>query len=418
MSLRVMCIRYGVASHMSDDLLYVCPYEAPIAMRHGPDWTSDVGEDQMALRVEKAVSPATGMVTLVLVDDDTYMVHSPAKDFVLSLRAAGRSANTAKAYLPRICRFLNWAAEQGVDWQTIGLVDMGRFKISVEQTPTPRGGKKTGKTVNATLTAVCEFLRFAAAHGHADSQVAIRLSEPKFLRYAPTGFNPGESGQFRTIQARVLKAPEIENAPEIIRPEDEASLFEGARSARDRFLIAVLVGTALRIGEALGLRRGDLHMLPDSSHLGCSTQGTHLHVVPRLDNSNGALAKSGRPRVVPVPAWIVGRYRDHLLERETVPGSAGSDYVFINILGRYAGGPMTYSNAKQIIERVGRTGGFRARPHMMRHTAATRWIRAGIPTDVVQKLLGHASQSSTAIYVHAYDEDLRAAVDCVEAASK
>lgn len=131
----------------------------------------------MALRVEKAVSPTTGAITLVLVDEDTFVVNSAARDYAMNLRAAGRSPNTAKAYLPRICRFLNWANEQGIDWRTIGLADMARFKIAVEQTPAPHGGQKSGKTVNATLTAVCGFLRFSAAHGHADSQMAVRLSE-------------------------------------------------------------------------------------------------------------------------------------------------------------------------------------------------------------------------------------------------
>ncbi|MGW0875309.1 tyrosine-type recombinase/integrase [Streptomyces sp. NPDC002740] len=76
---------------------------------------------------------------------------------------------------------------------------------------------------------------------------------------------------------------------------------------------------------------------------------------------------------------------------------------------------MRYSNAKQIIERAGDRCGFRARPHMMRHTAATRWIRSGVDPDVVQPLLGHVSSASTAVYLHATDEDLRAAVELAAA---
>jgi site-specific recombinase XerD len=48
---------------------------------------------------------------------------------------------------------------------------------------------------------------------------------------------------------------------------------------------------------------------------------------------------------------------------------------------------------------------------MMRHTAATGWIRNGVDPDVVQTLLGHVSSASTAVYLHATDEDLRAAVE-------
>jgi integrase len=38
---------------------------------------------------------------------------------------------------------------------------------------------------------------------------------------------------------------------------------------------------------------------------------------------------------------------------------------------------------------------------MLRHTAATNWVRAGIDLDVVQALLGHASLASTTVYLPA-----------------
>ncbi|WP_372430367.1 tyrosine-type recombinase/integrase [Janibacter melonis] len=56
---------------------------------------------------------------------------------------------------------------------------------------------------------------------------------------------------------------------------------------------------------------------------------------------------------------------------------------------------------------------FRATPHMFRHTAATEWLEAHIAPDVVQQLLGHASQSTLAVYTHPTDAAARAAVDRV-----
>ncbi|WUL28052.1 site-specific integrase [Streptomyces sp. NBC_00353] len=50
---------------------------------------------------------------------------------------------------------------------------------------------------------------------------------------------------------------------------------------------------------------------------------------------------------------------------------------------------------------------------MARHGAATAWIRAGVPVDVVRELLGHVSPSSLAPYLHPIGEDLRAAVELV-----
>ncbi|MDX3634464.1 site-specific integrase [Streptomyces europaeiscabiei] len=367
----------------------------------------------MGLHTEKAVSPTTGEVTWLLVDEATYCPHPEAREFSLYLRGAGRSPQTQRAYIPRIGRFLNWCAGRDTDWRAVGLGDMTRFKFHVERTPTRHGRFPSAKTVNAVLTAVCEFLRFCAVQGHVAQEVAARLSEPRFLTSPPSGFDPGEGGRHLMIKARVLKAPEIETAPAILTPPQVREVLEAARSARDRLLLTVLVEGGLRIGEALGLRREDMHLLPDSTHLGCCTRGAHLHVRPRQDNVNGARVKAGRHRMVPLTTGAVHRYRDHLSERENVPEATSCDYVFVNLIGAYAGRPMTYSNSKQIVERIGERCGFRARPHMMRHTAATQWIRSGVSPDVVQTLLGHVSSASTAVYLHAQDEELRAAVERV-----
>lgn len=252
--------------------------------------------------------------------------------------------------------------------------------------------------MNAYLTTVCEFLRFCAAQGCIPQEVGDRLVEPRLLRHAPRGYQqPGEHGEHGVIRARVLKAPEIEKPPATLTSEQSQRIVDAGRTARDRHLLSILLTGGLRIGETLGPRREDMHLLPDAAYLGCAHRGAHLHVRPRQDNANGARAKSGRSRVVPLAQDCVHRYRDHLAERDEVPGAASSDYVFVNLVGPCPARPMTYSNAKQIIERIGNRCGFRARPHMMRHTAATRWIRSGVDPDVVQTLLGHVSSASTAV---------------------
>jgi len=79
---------------------------------------------------------------------------------------------------------------------------------------------------------------------------------------------------------------------------------------------------------------------------------------------------------------------------------------------------MTYRTARGFFDRLARQCGFPVRPHMLRHSAATNWVRAGVPPDVVQKLLGHASLASTTVYLHARDEDRRRAVEAVAAGER
>src|SRR5664280_1712345 len=81
----------------------------------------------------------------------------------------------------------------------------------------------------------------------------------------------------------------------------------------------------------------------------------------------------------------------------------------------HKGAPVSYRAAKGFFDRLAGECGFPVRPHMLRHTAATNWVRAGVDIDVIQALLGHASLASTTVYLHARDDDKRRAVEAVAA---
>ena len=366
-----------------------------------------------AFRAERAVSPLDGSERWVVLDAEL-RPHGEASDFLRCLQGAGRSPHTIRAYAGRAALFLGWCEAQGVDWRRIGLPELARFKHWVEVTPSRGGRARSGSTVNAILTAVCELLRFCARTGLVESAVAERLSEPRWLRFTPPGFDAGESGQFRRVRARALKARAETPFPDALTAEQAAAVLACCRRPRERFLVVLLHDTGMRIGEALGLRRCDMHLLPDSRGLGCAVVGAHVHIRHRA-NPNGALAKSRRPRTVPASDAVLAGYADYQHERAETLGEQGNDMVLVNLYHEPLGAPLAYRAAKGFFDRLAGQCGFPVRPHMLRHSAATNWVRAGVDLDVVQALLGHASLVSTTVYLHARDQDKRRAVESVAA---
>jgi integrase/recombinase XerD len=370
-------------------------------------------------RAWRAVSPSDGAVSWVVVDGDLAL-HVEGCAFLAGLRGRDRSVNTERVYASRVALFLSWCAAEGVEWRQVRLDQMARFKRWLVAEPLPSRRRvpgassrhRTPATADAVLGTVCEFLRFCALHELVDPATVAGLYESRYLRFLPPGMEAGEDGRRRTVRSRVLKFQVPEAPFEFVEPERVEELVAAAANTRDRFLVALMAMTGMRIGEALGLHREDMHFLADSHVVGCATVGPHVHVRRRADNENGALAKSRFPRSIPVPEGAVALYADYAHERHQRLGADdASGLVFLNLYRPPLGEPLRYPAVKAMFDRLAGATGITARPHLLRHTAATTWLRQGTPRDTVQALLGHVSPTSMQPYLHPSEADQRAAVE-------
>ncbi|HEY5986331.1 MAG TPA: tyrosine-type recombinase/integrase [Streptosporangiaceae bacterium] len=371
----------------------------------------------MGFRAERAVSPSDGAVAWVVVDDD-YELHEAGCAFLAGLRGGDRSVNTERLYAGRVALFLSWCAGEGVEWRQVRLDQMVAFKRWLVA-EAPAGGpgrgvtrRRSPATADAVLGTVCEFFRFCTRHGLVAPAVAAVLYEPRFLRFLPRGYEAGEDGQFRTVRSRLLRYAVAEKPFEFLDPDRVGELVAATGNTRDRFLVALVAATGMRIGEALGLHRQDMHLLADSRSLGCAVAGPHVHVRRRADNPNGALAKSRFPRTIPVPAEVAALYAAYWHERyERLGTGEANPLVFVNLYRPPLGGALKYHSVKEMFDRLAQATGLTVRPHLLRHTAATTWLRQGTPRDTVQALLGHGSPVSMQPYLHPGEAGKRAAVE-------
>jgi len=354
-----------------------------------------------------------------VVVDAGFDLQPDAAAFLASVRGReDASVNTERAYAGQVALYLSYCAERGVDWSAPSMAQLSAFLYWLVDEPWSAGPARqrfrSKGTANAITGTVFQFLRFCSFldDSPVSPDVAARLYERRHLAFAPPGYDRGEDGQFAVVNVKAIRFKVAVPGYEYLTDEEIQRLLDLTTRARDRLLVALMAVTGCRIGEALGLRREDMHLLASSRMLGCAVEGPHVHV-RRRQNANGALSKTRKPRWIPVGGDIGSLYAGYRWERDRVPEAAGCDMVFVNLFAAPAGEPMKYPNAYELFQRLAGKAGFPARPHMLRHSAITRWRREGRPDYLVMDLAGHVSRQSMEPYTHASDAEKREAVNLV-----
>lgn len=146
--------------------------------------------------------------------------------------------------------------------------------------------------------------------------------------------------------------------------------------------VALMVVTGARVHEVVGIKCNDIDL-----------PGRSLRIT----------GKGRRQRQVFLTNdWITGLTQSYLHAR-VVFGIADSQLLFNS-----KGGSLTAPALRSRLVKVARDAGLASRvtPHMLRHTAATQLIEAGVDIRFIQRLLGHASLTTTEIYTHVSDRAL------------
>lgn len=357
--------------------------------------------------VQRVVMPSSPLESWTVLGEDAAPVE-PIERYLAYLTDIERSPNTVKAYAHDLKDWFSFLGVRGLDWREVRLEDIGQFVAWLRLPPTARAGAiavlpsvehhRGEATVNRKLSAVSPFYQHAARYG-VDLGELLTTWQPAGRR--STAWKPflHHVSKGRPQQRRAISLKTDRKLPRILAAAEAQAILDACERLRDRLLFAVLVDSGMRIGEGLGLRHEDW-----------SAAERELSVVPRL-NDNGARTKSARTRTIPVSAELIRLYADYM---HTEYGDLDSDYVFVNLWAAPRGHAMNYTAAYDLVRRLRRKTGISFDPHWYRHTYATRLLRGGTPVEVVSKLLGHVSLTTTTeTYGHLTAEDARKALEAV-----
>jgi len=373
----------------------------------------------------------SGVRYWTVLDEDLVVV--PVADGFLRQVRFGRDGAeaTTKSYAHSIALFLRWCARTGRTWQEgaaqlplfMGWLQHAGPAVSGAGADAPGGAVLAGpgvaparsaRRVNGVLTAVRSMVVDAVAAGQAGGDLLSLLHEVADDRDLPAAARDTDGRMAWRLRAR-HRLHEPETPVDRASDEQVLALLRACRSARDRLIVLLMARAGLRRGELCGLRRSDVHLLADSRPLGCQVARAHLHVIRREDNPNGAWAKSRRHRAVPLDFLVVQAFDTYELERMGVPEAAASDFVFVNLFRGVIGAPVRPDAVGDLLAAASRRAGLApaVTAHQLRHAFGSNAADAGCGIDVVADLLGHASVSSSKVYLHPDPGRLRAAVDMV-----
>lgn len=230
------------------------------------------------------------------------------------------------------------------------------------------------------------YLGWLQAHGIVRASISRKLSTLRSLyRYLV------RENLVNAQPMQALSAPKLEKRlPTFLTAEEVSQLLEAADASspqglRDRAILELLYAAGLRVSEIVILDLGDIGL--ESRDIRVWGKG-----------SKERMALMGRPAAEALKLYLE-------LGRDKLLGTKKNQALFLN---RY-GERISQRRIQHLIARYALQAGLEERifPHIMRHTFATHLLDGGADLRSVQELLGHARLSSTQIYTHVTQGQMR-----------
>ena len=201
---------------------------------------------------------------------------------------------------------------------------------------------------------------------------------------------------FNVLSPDKIELPKISQRQiEIIEYDDlerllEAPKGEDLRTLRDKAILEILFSTGLRLSELCQLNR---FLNFERGEITVRGKGNKLRVVFLSPGAKKAIKNYLDKRTDAEEALFISLTKNSKLKTKSSP----------KVIGR-----ITPRAVQRLVDYYARKAGVeRVTPHMLRHLYATDLLINGADLRSVQELLGHSNISTTQIYTHLTNKELR-----------
>ena len=156
-------------------------------------------------------------------------------------------------------------------------------------------------------------------------------------------------------------------------------------SFRNKAMLELLYSTGLRVSELVNLKLENIDLNEDT--IRTFGKGSKERIIPIGEFASEALRE------------YINNYRSLMLKKYS------NDYLFLNNHGN----KMTRQGFFKIIKSIANEKGIKKQlsPHTLRHSFASHMLKYGADLRTIQELLGHSDISTTQIYTHITNEQLK-----------
>lgn len=160
--------------------------------------------------------------------------------------------------------------------------------------------------------------------------------------------------------------------PQVLSQEEVQLMFTACLNLKHKVILSILYACGLRVSELINLKW-------------CHVDRSRM-IINIVD------AKGGKDRQVPLPEKLIKvmekYYREYKPQTYVLNGQNSIQYSDRSVL--------------ELIKTLAIKAGIKKRvyTHLMRHNSFTHMVENGVDINLIQKLAGHTSAKTTAIYTH------------------